>query len=286
MKDSVIADIPFTKMQAVGNDFVLIDEERAADRDASELALRICDRHLGVGADGLLIVRPVAADTVEMRMFNPDGTADFCGNGIRCVARYALDRGIVDGSPLTVLTLSGPRTATLDSSGPDGAPRIRVDMGSPAFEPAAIPMAIDAPSAIDFELPLAQGPLRVTALSTGTTHTIVFTPELPGDERFTSLGPQIENHPLFPERTSVIWCRMAAPDRIETRIWERGVGETLGCGTGACAAVVAAVVHGRSAAGEPVAVRSRGGELTIRWTPGEAILMTGPAEYVFHGHLV
>jgi diaminopimelate epimerase len=286
MTDTDRAAIPFTKMQAVGNDFVLVEAGRLAGTDLAALAVRICDRHYGAGADGLLVVRPVARDAVEMRMHNPDGTPDFCGNGMRCVARYALDRGLVADSPLTIHTISGPRRATIEPTPLGEIPLIQVEMGSPAFHPAEIPMAIDGASAIDFMLPLAQETLRITALSTGTTHTVIFVPDLPGDERFAAVSGEIERHPLFPERTSVMWCRMDAPDRIAMRIWERGAGETWGCGTGACAAVVAAILHDYAPAGRPVTVRSRGGELTVRWTPGDGILMTGPAETVYEAILV
>jgi diaminopimelate epimerase len=270
--------LPFTKMQGVGNDFVVVDARGGTAADWPAVALNACDRRFGIGADGLLVIDYSDRADVRMRMFNPDGTEDFCGNGLRCVARYALDRSH-GGKFLLIETMAGVRQATMDTSG--GSPLITVEMGEPRFRPEELPMRVDQSPVQDYPLTVGDQTVSVTVISTGTTHSIVFVDELPSDERFFRLSPQIERHPVFPERTSIMWTKVEAPARLRLRIWERGGGETFGCGTGACAAAVAAQTHGR--AEEVVTVASKGGELKIRYCLDEQILMTGPADYSFDG---
>jgi diaminopimelate epimerase len=275
------AAAPFTKMQAVGNDFVVVEAaEWPEGTDWPALAQRVCDRHFGVGGDGLLVVSGSDRADVRMRMYNPDGTEDMCGNGLRCVIRFAAGRGTL-GERGTVETIAGVRPFALL---PDG--RIDADMGIPRFAPPDLPMKVSGERVVDFPLDVCGELLPVTVVSTGTTHTVVFVDELPGDERFFLLSPHIEHHPAFPERTSVMWTRVAGPDRLELRIWERGAGETLGCGTGSCAAAVAAQVTRRVAASQ-IAVASKGGELEVRWRPTDAmtIHLIGGAEAVYSGLL-
>jgi len=276
--------IPFVKMQGVGNDFVLVDGRELRECDWPVLAVAMCARRTGVGADGLLVIDPSHRADIHMRMFNPDGSPDICGNGLRCISRYAVERGIVHGDSLRIETLVDVRSAQIhrDSSGAISA--VTVDMGRPAFDPPHIPMNVFLNRVIDYPLEVEPGVfLTITALSTGSTHSVTFVDALPDDDLFFSLSPKVEHHPLFPERTSLMWCRMESPFRMDMRIWERGAGETWGCGTGACAAAIAAIVHGYAEAGEPVTVASRGGELIVRWREGEDIQMTGPAEFIFDG---
>jgi diaminopimelate epimerase len=278
-------NLPFTKMQGIGNDFIVVDGRETPALDWPALSPRLCDRRFGIGADGILLIESHPEADAAMRMFNPDGTEDFCGNGLRCVARYVVDGG--RRTDLTIATLAGPRRAELHA---DGA--VTVEMGEPRFTPAEIPLAHSSqPSIHDTQkstlnpqiLTIDGEPLEMFPLSTGTTHSILFIDELPDDERFFRLSRKIEHHPLFPERTSVMWTKLEGRDRLRLRIWERGVGETWGCGTGACAAAVAAKLRGFT--GDEPVVASKGGELRITW-PGEgAILMTGPAEYVFTGQI-
>jgi len=268
--------LPFTKMQGVGNDFVLVDTRSGVEHDWPRLAVRMCDRHFGIGADGLLLITACSEADVGMRMFNPDGTEDFCGNGLRCVARYVADAEDPRPDTLRIGTLSGVRTAWL--IGPD---TVRADMTDPVFRPEGIPMRVTGERVLDYELPIENGFLRITALSTGSTHAVVFVDRLPDDDEFVRISRQVENHPLFPERTSLMWTRVESPERLRLRIWERGAGETLGCGTGACAAMIAARLHGY--VGSRVAVASEGGEMTVEWEPGGTLFQTGPAEYVFGG---
>lgn len=273
-------DFPFTKMQGVGNDFVVVDEGAwRAGADWPAQAIRLCDRKRGVGADGLLVVGPSTRVDLRMRMFNPDGTEDMCGNGLRCVVRFAHARGTI-GDEAVVETHAGFLSVAVLPGG-----LIRTAMGPPALVPVILPMNVPGERVLDFPLPVAGDTIPVSVISTGTTHAIVFVSELPGDERFFALSPLIENHELFPERTSVMWTQVTGPNHLRLRIWERGAGETLGCGTGACAAAVLARVQGKVAAAGEVMVASKGGELHVDWfgDEGSAILLTGPAETVYTG---
>lgn len=271
-------------MQGVGNDFVLIDGREWEDFDWPALAIAMCERHTGVGADGLLILANSARADIRMRMFNPDGSEDVCGNGLRCVARYIVEHGIVKKDELNVEILAGVRSARVLRNEEGAIEAVTVGMGLPLFDPADVPMLADALAVQDFPLPLPGGrELAITALSTGSTHSVAFVPELPSESEFFETSPLVENHPLFPQRTSLMWCLPEPNGTLRLRIWERGAGETFGCGTGACAVGVAAVLKGIAGAGEPVKIVSKGGTLIIQWQPGEEIKMTGPAEEVFEG---
>ncbi len=274
---SLAGPIRFVKMQGVGNDFVLVDDRAGADRNWPRLALQLCDRRFGVGADGLLVVGESDSADARMRMFNPDGTEDFCGNGLRCVARYVAGER---EKRLILETIAGLRGAEVRSDAA-GSFSVTVDMGVPHFNPRDVPLNIDGEEAFDYPLPVENETLTATSLSTGTAHTILFVEELPEENRFQRLSSLISEHPLFPERTSIMWTKVESPERLRMRIWERGAGETWGCGTGACAAAVAAIR--KKLAQSPVTVSSRGGDLRIAWREGEDIRMTGPAEYVFKG---
>lgn len=274
----------FTKMQGVGNDFIVVDGRKDGAQDWSTLSLELCDRHTGIGADGLLVLDATHLADIRMRMYNPDGTPDVCGNGLRCIARYAVERQIVAGDELRIATLAGIRTAQIRREDCGRITAVTVSMGEPRFDPLDIPMRIASERVIDYPLELDDGlELPVTALSTGSTHAVAFVDSLPDDTRFFSVSPQVEEHPLFPDRTSLMWCKVEAVQRLRLRIWERGAGETWGCGTGACAAAVAAILKGFVCAGDTVTVASQGGELKVLWREGHPIEMTGPAENVYEG---
>lgn len=276
--------LAFAKMQGVGNDFVVIDGRHYGDLDWSALAIEICDRKFGVGADGLLVLDETRLADIMMRMYNPDGSPDVCGNGLRCVARFAVERRIVTGDAPRIATLAGTRACEIHRGANGAFEGVTVEMGMPRFDPASIPMSVLRQAVQDYPLEIdAKTSLPISALSTGSTHAITFVDELPDDRKFLRVSPVVEMHPLFPERTSLMWCRVENPEHLRIRIWERGAGETLGCGTGACATAVAAVLHGYSPQGERITVSSVGGDLVIRWKRGEPIFMTGPAEYVYDG---
>ena len=281
----------FTKMQGVGNDFVVLDAaELPPNTLLSELAVTLCDRKFGVGADGLLIISEDGRGTAfRMRMFNPDGSEDMCGNGLRCVSLWALRAGWLGRDTEFVLAvkdgLRAVRILQTDAEQRNGL--LGVDMGVPAFAPTQIPFCApsEAAAIIGFPLTVDGEALTLTAVNTGSTHTVIFGPP-PSEEAFQRVSPLLETHPLFPERTSVLWATPDGDNRFAVRIWERGAGETWGCGTGACAVGVAAVVNGLSAPSIPIDVVSKGGTLQITWPGGESSVdMVGPAQVVFDGEI-
>lgn len=282
MSRSIPSMVPFTKVQAVGNDFVLVDARPLGDLDWSELARLMCVRRFGVGSDGLLVYLPSQKADFRMRMFNPDGTEDFCGNGIRCMCAYHAE---VSGFPpprdLTVETNAGIRKAWILHHTCHRGAIVRVEMGKPTLEPKGIPALFDGPHVVGRKLQVAGETVEVTSLSVGTAHTVIFAPQSDWDRYFDRISPVLEVHEAYPERTSVLWADVSDDRRIQVRIWERGVGETLGCGTGACAVAVAARLRGMSS--EEVEVVSRGGSLTASWDGDGPVFLTGPADILFSG---
>lgn len=285
----MIGKFPFTKMQAVGNDFVVAEAAQwPSDTDWSGLSLALCDRKFGIGGDGLLVLERSTIADVRMRMFNPDGSEDMCGNGLRCIALLAHTRGLLKAG--TVETLDGIRAVTVDAASYPAS--IVAEMAVPLFAPRDLPALVfdNRENMLDYSLEIdGYGTQVVSTVNTGSTHTIVWSDELPGDDVFFTVSPQIERHPVFPQRTSIMWAKVLSDGgtgtdaHLQLRIWERGAGETLGCGTGACAAAILAVVQGK-VSGNSVAVRSKGGTLHILSRGMDAPLqMTGPAEIVYTG---
>jgi diaminopimelate epimerase len=256
----------FTKMHAVGNDFIVLDSGEATGRDLPALARAACDRHFGVGADGILILAPSGVADLKMVYLNSDGSpSEMCGNGIRCLARYAKDRGLVSGEAFTVETGAGVKMVVQMGAGSS-----RVDMGPPEF-------------GSEVEL---YG-YRFLQVSMGNPHAVAFL----GSERevealdLEAVGPPVEDDPLFPEKTNVEFVHVRGEHEVRMRIWERGAGETLASGSGSCAAAVAAVRSGL--AKSPVRVALDGGSVKIEWAgEEESVYMTGPAEYVCEGELL
>jgi len=265
----------FAKMHGAGNDFIVV---RGEEQDWSALAPRICARRFGIGSDGVLVALPSERADVRMRMYNPDGTEDDCGNGIRCLALFAAAEGMVSGSEFRIETLSGIKEIRLERLGADAA-SVSVGMGVPSLRPSEIPALVGGEHALGFPLPVAGETLDAYSVYTGTAHTVLF--EAVDEARFQRLSPLLEHHPTFPERTSVLWSHPLAPDRYGVRIWERGVGETYACGTGACAIALVAHLTGRS--GRRVEVVSKGGTLAIDIAEDLALRMTGPAALVCRG---
>ena len=278
--------LAFSKMQGVGNDFVVVDGRAQTGVSWGEAAVVLCDRKFGIGSDGLLVLDASDKADFAMRMFNPDGSPDVCGNGLRCIARYAVERGIVSRDAMRIETLVDVRAAQINRGSGGKFQSVTVEMGEPRFTARDIPASLENPDAvlIDYPLPLPDGEtLILTALSTGSTHAITFVETLPNDAAFFRISPLVENHPLFPERTSLMWCKVEAQNQLQLRIWERGAGETWGCGTGACAAAVAAIGHGFGERNYPVTVASKGGVLQVEWKTDGKIVMTGPTAFVFEG---
>jgi diaminopimelate epimerase len=273
--------LEFTKMQGTGNDFVVLDGIRQALPPMGPLAARLCDRHFGIGADQLLVVRPGAEAEFRMEVFNADGSqAEMCANGIRALFKYLRDRGHTQRDEIGVETLAGlvrPRWV-----GPD---RVRVQMGRPILEPAKIPTTLGAGSGpvLGALLEVDGERLQVSSVSMGNPHAVIFV-DNPDRAPVERLGPLVERHPAFPSRTNVEFATPLGRRRIRQRTWERGTGETLACGSGACAVAVVSMLEGR--ADREVVVELRGGELEIAWPGPEApVFMTGPATEVFTGRI-
>ncbi len=268
--------ITFTKMQGLGNDFILIEDRDGRLGLSPDRVRFLCDRHFGIGADGVIIVAPGERADLKMRVYNPDGSeAEMCGNGIRCFALYARDRGLIEEEEMSVETPAGimrPRIA---------GGRVIVDMGEPVLESSRIPVALPG-RVIDH--PAVFGPyrVRITCVSMGNPHCVIF---YPPDEKppVGDLGPIVETDGLFPERTNVEFVQVLNKREMRFAVWERGAGQTLACGTGACAAVAAGVLTGRT--GRDVEVHLPGGDLRVEWRDDNHIFMTGPAAYVFEGEV-
>jgi len=291
------ANLPFWKMHGAGNDFVVTEPPTsgAASSEAAwpAIARAICDRHAGVGADGLLLVLPLTVGDRRMRIFNADGSeAEMCGNGIRCFVRYLLDRGVVEAPDdrVRVETIPGVLTAEATRDAAGHVASVRVSMGRPVFEPAALGAEVEQAAPV-LDLPLSVTPddgtaeggaaieLPVTLVSMGNPHAVTFLETPPAEYPLARVGPAVEHHPLFAHRTNVEVVRVLDRGALEMRVWERGVGETQACGSGACAAVVAARLHGR--VGDDVQVRVPGGTLTVGWDGEGEVTLEGPVVHVF-----
>ena len=281
----------FTKMHGIGNDYVYVDAEKEEIRDPARVAEAVSDRHFGIGSDGLILIRRSETADFEMVMYNADGSrGQMCGNGIRCVGKYVYDHGLTDKTNVTVETLAGIRTLSL-YPGEDGKIRkVKVDMGKPYLLPEEIPVDTALLAGPDRE-PIVNRPLTVggreygiTCVSMGTPHCVVF-PEDPVSELdLLKIGPLFEHHPLFPERVNTEFINVSGTGDLVMRVWERGSGETLACGTGACAAAVAAILSGKSAS--KVTVHLLGGDLAVEWDGVDSsVYMTGPAAEVFEGEI-
>ncbi len=282
--------LAFTKMHGCGNDYVYIVADRMRPADPAALARRVADRRFGIGGDGLIMLCPSATADVRMEMYNADGSrGEMCGNGIRCVARLHYELSGGRKNPLVVDTDCGPKTIALKlASG--GAVAATVDMGAPILEGREIPVDRDG-RVIDYPLTVAGREYRITAVSMGNPHCVVFVDDDSvfslDDAEFARLGVGFEHHPFFPRRVNTEFILPLSRERLRMRVWERGSGETLACGTGACAAQVAAVLTGR--AERSATVELRGGNLEIEWRErgpeANHVFMTGEAVEVFKGEV-
>jgi len=279
----------FTKLQATGNDFILVDA-RETERDWIKLARDMCHRHLGVGADGLILVLSSGSADLKMRTINSDGSeAEICGNGLRCFAKYAVDRRIAAGPDLTVETLAGVRAIqTCINSGK--VVRAKVNMGVPEFRAERIPVeikkqqgnsALDIIPILDYPLCISGRELSLSFVSMGNPHAVDFISQPVSGFPLSRIGPEVEDHPVFPERINFEVARVLDRRRIEARVWERGAGETLACGSGACAIAVIARLKGYT--DEEVDISLPGGGLTICWGGRGEVYLIGAVEEVFSG---
>lgn len=273
--------LEFIKIEAIGNNFVLINGFDIPAMNWPLLATRMCAHYFGVGSDGLLVVLPSEKANLRMRMFNPDGTEDSCGNGLRSAAVYAFRSGICRSDRMTIEARDGIRQvdSRIDK---DGMPIKRVNMGEPSLKTADIPALVDVNQMIDYPLEVDGQIYMITCVSVGTPHAFIYAPLDSFWDEMPAVSALIETHPIFPEKISVNWYAPAFGNEIRIRTWERAVGPTLGCGTGACAAMVTSNIHGL--VGDHARITSPGGTLLIEWPDKRDLYMSGPANIVYYGN--
>ena len=280
----------FTKLQGAGNDFILV-EAGGINRNWSQMAVAICNRHFGIGADGLLVLLPSDSADFQMHIFNADGSeAEACGNGLRCLVKYIIDTGLVDNGTQEILveTVAGIRKARIYRATGKLA-KIQISMDEPKFRAEDIPVIIeskegdlvDIKSILSYPVPIGGRELLLNFVSMGNPHAIYFQQHPVADFPLSQLGPEVERHKMFPNRTNFEVANVISRQQIEARVWERGVGETLACGTGACAMAVAALLLGY--VDNQVGVKLPGGILDVEWDRGGEVLLGGPTEIVFAG---
>lgn len=271
----------FVKMHGLGNDFVFLDHfSVVVDVDYSELAKKLCHRQFGIGGDGLVVVLPSEVADARMRIINSDGSEpEMCGNGIRCFARYVYDQGIVKHNPMRVETLAGVLSLKLNIQD-DQVHGVQVDMGEPILRADLIPVLSPGDPVVGQSLDVLGETFQYTAVSMGNPHCLIFVDDFSTLD-FERVGPAIEKHPLFPRKTNVEFIQINSSKEMIMKVWERGAGPTLACGTGACASVVAAVLNNKTE--RAVTVHLPGGDLFIEWGADNHVYMTGPATYVFKG---
>lgn len=272
----------FTKMQGIGNDYVYVNCLQETIENPSELAKKISDRHYGVGSDGLIMINPSDKADFEMEMYNADGSrGEMCGNGIRCVAKYVYDYGLTDKTSISVETLAGIKY--LDLTVEDGkVVLVKVDMGKPMLRPEEVPVVSEKEEVIDEPITVDGQEYRMTCVSMGNPHAVVFIDQDVKEFPLETVGVKFENHERFPKRVNTEFVNVLDRHAAQMRVWERGSGETLACGTGACAVAVACALNGLTE--DEVTVKLLGGDLQIKWDREKnTVYMTGPAEVVFDG---
>lgn len=274
----------FTKMQGIGNDYVYVNCFTETVADPHETARKVSDRHFGIGSDGLILIKPSDCADFEMDMYNSDGSRGaMCGNGIRCVAKYVYDHGLTDQKEISVNTKSGIKYLSLEVGEDNKVKSVRVNMGKPILEPAQIPAKREGKEAIHVPMDVDGKTYSVTLVSMGNPHCITVTEDVQGLP-IEEIGPKFENHPIFPDRTNTEFIHVIDDHTVRMRVWERGAGETLACGTGACAVAVACALNGYT--GRKVTVKLLGGDLQIDWSQEDGcVYMTGPAETAFEGEI-
>ena len=273
--------LPFTKMHGIGNDYIFLDAiTHTAPKHPVQLAVAMSHRHTGIGADGLIIIHPSKIADARMQMFNADGSeAEMCGNGLRCVGKYLYDHQICSKEILTIETACGILNLQLFVE-KNHVNQVRINMGRPIFDSEKIPTTLEGTPLVDVMLSGIED-YPATILSMGNPHCVLFVDDL-SDELINSLGPAIEQHSAFPNRTNVGFAKIISSSEIQLRVWERGSGETLACGTGACAAVVAAILM--KGVDCSITCHMPGGLLQIEWKEGSDVQLTGEAVEVFQGY--
>ena len=271
----------FTKMQGLGNDYVYVNCFKETVKNPSEVAIKVSDRHFGIGSDGLILIKPSDVADFEMEMYNADGSrGEMCGNGIRCVAKYVYDYGLTDKTNISVETLAGIKYLDLTIEHGKVA-LVKVDMGTPILKPELIPIIAEGDTVIDEPIMVGGKEYRMTGVSMGNPHDIVFIDDVKNLD-IEKIGPLFEIHERFPNRINTEFVKVLDRKTVEMRVWERGSGETLACGTGACAVAVACILNGLTE--NTVTVKLLGGNLKIEWDREKnTVYMTGPAAVSFDG---
>lgn len=286
----------FTKMQGCGNDYVYVNgfEEQIPLKEKPELVRRLSDRHFGIGGDGVIFVNPSEEADFEMEMYNADGSrSEMCGNGIRCVAKFVYDKGLTDETKISIisagkikyldLTVDYNLPAKADAEERGVVSKVRVNMGSPILTPALIPVKAEGEQVVDAPIIVDDKEYHMTCVSMGNPHAIIFT-EGVRNLKLEEIGPSFENHERFPKRTNTEFVEVLDRQHVFMRVWERGTGETLACGTGCCATAVASIINGLT--DDAITVKLLGGEIQIEWDRKQNLVyMTGPAEIVFEGEI-
>ncbi len=272
----------FTKMQGLGNDYVYVDCREQVIEDPATVARIVSNRHFGIGADGLILILPSVVADVRMQMFNADGSEGLmCGNGIRCVAKYAYDHGLTRSNPMKVETSAGIKTIELAIGARGMVAQATVDMGEPILETAAIPVSMRQQRVVEVPIRTPKNAYTMTCVSMGNPHAVMFVPDVAAVP-LEAVGPDIENNPLFPQRINAHFVQVHSPQEVTMRTWERGSGITLACGTGASAVCVAGALTGKTA--RKILAHLPGGDLELEWRESNNhVYMTGPATEVFSG---
>lgn len=275
----------FTKMHGCGNDYIYIDgsREHVDAEQKPEIVKKLSDRHFGIGGDGVIFINPSEEADFEMEMYNADGSrAEMCGNGIRCVAKYVYDKGLTENKKLTIVSAGQKKTLCLAIQDKKVI-LVKVNMGAPELTPNLIPVQSEREQVVDEPITVKGKEYRMTCVSMGNPHAVVFMDDVENLE-IEKIGPSFENHERFPKRTNTEFVKVIDRSTVQMRVWERGTGETLACGTGACATVVACVLNGLTE--EQVTVKLLGGDLEIFWDrKANLVYMTGPATHVFDGEI-
>lgn len=276
----------FTKMHGCGNDYVYVDgaREKIPAERKSEVVKFLSDRHFGIGGDGVIFINPSDVADFEMEMYNMDGSrSEMCGNGIRCVGKYVYDHGLTQKASLTIVSCG--KIKYLELTVEDGkVTKVRVNMGSPILEAAEIPVVAEKSPVVDTPITVDGKEYRMTCVSMGNPHAVVYVDEMIDDETMAKIGPLFEHHERFPRRVNAEFVKVLSRECVQMRVWERGTGETLACGTGACAVTVASILNGLTE--DSITVELLGGNLEIFWDRKENVVyMTGPATTVFEGEI-
>ncbi len=276
----------FTKMHGCGNDYVYVDgaREKIPAERKSEVVKFLSDRHFGIGGDGVIFINPSDVADFEMEMYNMDGSrSEMCGNGIRCVGKYVYDHGLTQKTSLTIVSCG--KIKYLELTVEDGkVTKVRVNMGSPILEAAEIPVVAEKSPVVDTPITVDGKEYRMTCVSMGNPHAVVYVDEMIDDETMAKIGPLFEHHERFPRRVNAEFVKVLSRECVQMRVWERGTGETLACGTGACAVTVASILNGLTE--DSITVELLGGNLEIFWDRKENVVyMTGPATTVFEGEI-